>query len=58
MPAAALKVSTVSITLTAADSIAPGDYFRLLLQRDTSVPGNAAGVCHVLAVELSDQQHD
>lgn len=52
VPATAQSLSTLSITLTNADSIAAGDYFRLILQRDTSVGGNASGVCHVLAAEL------
>lgn len=55
VPGTAGYEQTISITLTNADSIAAGDYFRLSLNRDADNAGDtAAGDCHVLAVELRD----
>ena len=57
VPATAGYVKQVSITLTNADSIAAGDYFRLSVNRDadgTSGTDDATGDAEVLAVELRD----
>lgn len=48
---------SIDITLTTADSIAAGDYFRLSVNRDadgTSGTDDATGDCYVLAVEFRD----
>ncbi len=45
----------VSITMTNADSIAAGDYFRLSINRDAAnASDTATGDAYVLAVELRD----
>ena len=57
VPGTAGHISQVEITMTSADSIAAGDYFRLALTRDadgTSGTDDAAGDCYVLGVELRD----
>ena len=57
VPGTAGYISQLSITMTNADSIAAGDYFRLSVNRDadgTSGTDDAAGECYVLLVELRD----
>jgi hypothetical protein len=57
VPGTAGHMSQLSITMTNADSIGPGDYYRLAINRDadgTSGTDDAAGDCYVLAVELRD----
>lgn len=57
VPGTAGNYKEVSITMTNADSIAAGDYFRLSINRDadgTSGTDDAAGDCYVLLVELRD----
>lgn len=56
VPATAGYIDQLSITLTNADSIAAGDYFRLRVARDADDATNdtATGDCYVLAVELRD----
>lgn len=57
VPGTAGHMSQLSITMTNADSIAAGDYFRLSINRDadgTSGTDDAAGDCYVLLVELRD----
>lgn len=56
VPGTAGHIDQFSCTLTNADSIAAGDYFRLRLMRDADDATNdtAAGDCYVLAVELRD----
>lgn len=56
VPGTAGHIDQLSITLTNADSIAAGDYFRLKVSRDADDATNdtATGDCHVLAVELRD----
>lgn len=57
VPATAGYIDQLSITMTNADSIAAGDYFRLSINRDadgTSGTDDAAGDCYVLLVELRD----
>jgi hypothetical protein len=54
---ATLIFDQLSITMTNADSIQAGDYFRLALNRDadqTSGTDDAAGDCYVTAVEFRD----
>lgn len=53
VPATAGYLDVVSVTLTNADSIAAGDYFRLKLTRDAA-SDTATGDALVLAVELRD----
>lgn len=53
VPGTAGHIDQISVTLTNADSIAAGDYFRLRLLRD-AVSDTAAGDMYVLAVELRD----
>jgi len=53
VPATAGYLDVVSVTLTNADSIAAGDYFRLRLTRDAA-SDTGAGDAYVLAVELRD----
>lgn len=53
VPGTAGYIDVVSVTLTNADSIAAGDYFRLKLTRD-AVSDTASGDMYVLAVELRD----
>jgi hypothetical protein len=48
-------LASASITLTNADSIAAGDYFRLRVARDAdNASDTAAGDCHLLTVEFRD----
>jgi hypothetical protein len=56
VPGTAGHIDQLSVTLTNADSIAAGDYFRLKVSRDADDATNdtATGDCHVLAVELRD----
>lgn len=57
VPGTAGYMQQISITMTNADSIGPGDYFRLALNRDadgTTGTDDATGDCYVLAVELRD----
>lgn len=57
VPGTAGYISQLSITMTNADSIAAGDYFRLSVNRDadgTSGTDDAAGDCYVLSAELRD----
>lgn len=56
VPGTAGHIDQLSVTLTNADSIAAGDYFRLRVSRDADDATNdtATGDCHVLAVELRD----
>lgn len=54
-PATAGFLATATITLTNADSIAAGDYFRLSVDRDAAnVSDTATGDAYVLAVEIRD----
>ena len=52
VPATAGYMLQTSVTLTNADSIAAGDYFRISLTRD--VADTATGDIYVLAVEIRD----
>lgn len=54
VPGTAGYIDQLSVTLTNADSIAEGDYFRIKLSRDADDGTNdtASGDCHVLAVEM------
>ncbi len=55
VPATAGYIDQVSITLTNADSLIAGDYYRLLLTRDADhANDDATGDCRVLSVELRD----
>lgn len=55
VPATAGYVSSISITLTNADSIAAGDMFRIELGRDAdNASDTATGDAQVLRVELRD----
>lgn len=56
VPGTAGHIDQVSVTLTNADSIAAGDYYRLKVSRDADDGTNdtAAGDCYVLTVELRD----
>lgn len=55
VPGTAGYIDQISVTLTNADSIAAGDYFRLSLNRDAdNASDSATGDAHVLAVELRD----
>lgn len=55
VPGTAGYIDQISITLTNADAIAAGDYFRLRLARDVAdAADTASGDCEVLAVELRD----
>lgn len=53
VPATAGYIDQVSVTLTNADSIAAGDYFRLRVTRDAA-SDTATGDMYVLSVELRD----
>lgn len=53
VPGTAGYMDVIEITLTNADSIAAGDYFRLRLTRDAA-SDTASGDMYVLAVELRD----
>ena len=55
VPGTAGYIDQVAITMTNADSIAAGDYFRLSLNRDANhASDTATGDCYVLGVELRD----
>ncbi len=57
VPGTAGYMGQISITLTNADSIEAGDYFRLSLNRDadgSAITDSATGDAHVLSVELRD----
>lgn len=55
VPGTAGYIDEVSITMTNADSMADGDYFRLSLNRDADNGSDTAtGDAYVLAVELRD----
>lgn len=55
VPGTAGYIGQISITLTNADAIAAGDYFRLSLARDVAdAADTASGDCYVLGVELRD----
>ncbi len=55
VPGTAGYEQAISITMTNADSIAAGDYFRLSLNRDAdNASDTATGDCHVLGCELRD----
>lgn len=57
VPGTAGHIEQISITMTNADSIAAGDYFRLRVNRDadgTSGTDDATGDAELLAVELRD----
>lgn len=57
VPGTAGHIDQLSVTMTNADSIAAGDYYRLRIRRDadgTSGTDDATGDCYVLAVELRD----
>lgn len=57
VPGTAGHIDQLSITMTNADSVAAGDYFRLALNRDadgTSGTDDAGGDCLVLSVEFRD----
>ena len=57
VPATAGYIDQASITLTNADGLAAGDYFRLSLNRDadgSAITDSATGDAYVLAVELRD----
>lgn len=57
VPGTAGYIGQISITMTNADAIAAGDYFRLSINRDadgSAVADTAAGDAYVLAVELRD----
>ena len=53
VPGTAGHIDQISVTLTNADSIAAGDYFRLKVTRDAA-SDTAAGDLYLLAVELRD----
>ncbi len=53
VPATAGYIDQISVTLTNADSLAAGDYFRLRLTRDAA-SDTGAGDMYVLSVELRD----
>jgi hypothetical protein len=55
VPATAGYIQQISITMTNADSIAAGDYYRLSVNRDANnASDTATGDAYVLAVELRD----
>lgn len=55
VPATAGYIDQITITLTNADSIAVGDYFRLSINRDANnASDTATGDAYLLAVELRD----
>lgn len=56
VPATAGYIDQVSVTLTNADSIAAGDYFRLSVSRDADDATNdtASGDLYLLSVELRE----
>lgn len=57
VPGTAGYMDQISITMTNADSLAAGDYFRLLINRDangSAITDSASGNCYLLMVELRD----
>lgn len=57
VPGTAGYIDQITITLTNADSLAAGDYFRLSLNRDadgSAITDSATGDAYVLAVEFRD----
>lgn len=57
VPGTAGYIDQISITMSNADSIAAGDYFRLSVNRDgdgTAITDSASGDAYVLCVELRD----
>lgn len=57
VPGTAGQIDQIAITMTNADSIAAGDYCRLLVRRDangTTGTDDATGDAYLLAVELRD----
>jgi len=57
VPATAGYIDQVSITLTNADSIAAGDYYRISVNRDadgSAIADTATGDLYLLAIELRD----
>lgn len=57
VPGTAGYIDQISITMTNADSLAAGDYFRLSINRDadgSAITDSATGDCQVLSVELRD----
>lgn len=55
VPGTAGYIDVVSITMTNADSLAAGDYYRLSVNRDANnASDTASGDCYLLAVELRD----
>lgn len=57
VPGTAGYIDQISITMTNADSIAAGEYFRLSLNRDadgSAITDSATGDAYVIAVELRD----
>ena len=55
VPGTAGYIDVVAITLTNADSLAAGDYYRIGLNRDANnASDTASGDAYVLAVELRD----
>lgn len=57
VPGTAGYIDQISITLTNADSLTAGDYFRLSINRDadgSAITDSATGDAYVLAVELRD----
>lgn len=57
VPGTAGHIDQISITLTNADSMAAGDYFRLSINRDadgSAIADTATGDLGILAVELRD----
>lgn len=57
VPGTAGYLGSISITLTNADGIAAGDYYKIVLARDaagTTGTDSATGDAYVLAVELRD----
>jgi hypothetical protein len=57
VPATAGYIDQISITLTNADSIAAGDYYRISVNRDadgSAIADTATGDLYLLAIELRD----
>lgn len=55
VPGTAGYIDVISITMTNADSLAAGDYYRISVNRDANnASDTASGDCYLLAVELRD----
>lgn len=57
VPATAGYIDQISITMTNADSIAAGDYYRISVNRDadgSAITDSATGDLYILAIELRD----